>query len=573
MTRLRATAGRVAVLAGIGLALVLASTAPALASGYEERVDLTFPVEGDAAREVSGPHGYDNPGFTNDFYQGRSNSCGLHRATDVFAPHDTKVHAAVGGEIIEMPETRPSWGWMITKRGDDGRHYRYIHLGRDDANRDGAYRSDLSRGDRVERGEHIGYVGSSGNASSGNPHLHFEIMDPSLGSSPCSHSRLGGYLNPYFSLADAVDRGDVPGASAGADDAAAVAEPEPIEVPDHVTRVAGEDRAETSVELAHRAAPDGADEVVLASATEPAEASAAGPLAAAREAPLLLTSGDELHEAAAEALSDLDPERVTLVGDTDRLATSVRQAVGDVVPDADTQRLAGDDTFATAAEVAEEVWEATEVDGALLALGDHDDTDRAWADALAAGWRGAVTGEPLLLVDHDADALPDATAEALEGVDNATVVGGSAAISEALAEEAADLVDADELPRRAGDDRYATALALADSLVDGDLDDELDADRVADLTADLDEDPLADPDRPWAATGRNYADALAAAPTVAADLGVLLLVDGDARGADAAVAEWLADREVDAEEATVIGGPAAVEDAAAAEYGDWVRPE
>ena len=566
MTRLRAAASRVAVLAGIGFALVLASTAPALAGSddYEQTLDLTFPVEAVAAQEVSGPHGYDNPGFTNDFYQSRSNSCGLHRATDVFAPHDTKVHAAEGGEIIEMPETRPSYGWLITVRGDDGRHYRYIHLGRDDSNRDGAYRADLSRGDRVERGEHIGYVGSSGNASAGNPHLHFEIMDPAVTATPCSHDRLGGYLNPYFSLVDAVERGDVPGREAdegtGAEDAADAGSSEGIEVPDHVVRVAGADRAETSVELAERLAPDGADEVVLAAGDAPAEASVAGPLAAAREAPMLLTGRAELHERVAEALADLDPDRVTLVGGDELLGSAVRDEVADLLPQADTQRLGTNDPFATAAQIAEEVWAETDAEDdaetgarrALLAVGEHDDPDRAWPDALAAGWRGALTGEPVLLVEHEA-ALPEATAEALADVREATIVGGTAAVSDAIADQAAEaLGDADALDRRAGVDRYATGLALADDvLADG----------------------LADQDRPWATTGRNYADALGAAPTVADEQGLLLLVDGDAAGSDDAVAEWLDEADLDADEVMVIGGPAAVSDEAAAALGSAAHPE
>ena len=46
--------------------------------------------------------------------------------------------------------------------------YYYAHLD--------AYEPGLGEGDTVERGETIGYVGTTGNAPPGTPHLHFAIF-------------------------------------------------------------------------------------------------------------------------------------------------------------------------------------------------------------------------------------------------------------------------------------------------------------------------------------------------------------------------------------------------------------
>ncbi len=185
------------------------ATADDLRSRYEEVVDITFPVAGDTS-------------YINDYEFDRGGGSRKHQATDIMAPHGRPVHAAQGGEvsfITGLDNNPPSYGYMVTIRGDDGRSYSYIHLGRQDGPASGAYVSGLSRGTRVERGEKIGYVGSSGNASPSAPHLHFEIKDPSI-TQPYpvagNYTHIGR-INPYFSLRAAEDRGDIPGAEVLAD--------------------------------------------------------------------------------------------------------------------------------------------------------------------------------------------------------------------------------------------------------------------------------------------------------------------------------------------------------------------
>lgn len=116
------------------------------------------------------------------------------------------------------------------------------------------------------------------------------------------------------------------------------------------------------------------------------------------------------------------------------------------------------------------------------------------------------------------------------------LAGGTAALSE---EVAAQVRDAGLTPVRVGgEDRYGTAVALAERAV-GD----------ADVSTVL------------LASGRTFADALAAAATADRLDGVLLLVDPLDLDASRGTAAFLADRATAISRVLVAGGTAAVSDA------------
>jgi murein DD-endopeptidase MepM/ murein hydrolase activator NlpD len=72
--------------------------------------------------------------------------------------------------------------------------YYYAHLDR--------YADGLREGMTVQRGQVIGYVGSTGNASPGAPHLHFAVF--LLG--PERRWWKGKAINPYPLLIDALKK-------------------------------------------------------------------------------------------------------------------------------------------------------------------------------------------------------------------------------------------------------------------------------------------------------------------------------------------------------------------------------
>lgn len=144
----------------------------------------------------------------------------------------------------------------------------------------------------------------------------------------------------------------------------------------------------------------------------------------------------------------------------------------------------------------------------------------------------ARTREPILLVTRDS--VPAETAASLQvhADARAMIVGGSAAVSEAVAQEVDGIVASVE--RIPGRDRYETSARAADL-------------AVTNGASAVD---------PWLVTGRNWPDALAAASAVARDGGVLLLVDGRDPVGSAATRAWLPGRDI--QRGVVVGGTAAI---------------
>jgi peptidoglycan LD-endopeptidase LytH len=90
-----------------------------------------------------------------------------HEAIDIMASRGTPVRAVEDGRIVKL--FRSVAGGLTIYQFDPTEtfSYYYAHLDR--------YASGLQEGGDVRRGDVIGYVGSTGNASEDAPHLHFAI--------------------------------------------------------------------------------------------------------------------------------------------------------------------------------------------------------------------------------------------------------------------------------------------------------------------------------------------------------------------------------------------------------------
>ena len=301
------------------------------------------------------------------------------------------------------------------------------------------------------------------------------------------------------------------------------------DMPLEVTRHAGATRVQTSVAVAQQSHPVGAGSVVLARADEYGDALAAAPLAAALGAPVLLTGTQALDGDAASEITRLGATAAVLIGDLGPAVADAAAAAGATA----ITRVDGTDAWSTYAAIAGAVVGQTGATHGLLVEGANDDPQRGWPDALAASAWAARLGVPIFL--STTDALPDATRDAIAdlGITSLTIVGGTAAVSDAIAADADALVTG-AVDRVAGGSRYDTAIEVAREQLD-----------EAGYTQSV-----------WIASGRGWPDALVAGPAAAASGGVLLLSDPTSMRHSRQTASFIDGQRGFAQTAHLVGGTA-----------------
>ena len=140
---------------------------------------LAVPVQGVSTREL-----------VDTFTQARAGGSRVHDAIDIMAPAGTPVIAAAEGTVEKLFFSRGGGGITVYVRSPDRRWvYYYAHLQE--------YAPGLAEGQRVERGQMLGRVGSTGNASPDGPHLHFAVQR----TDPDDDWHGGTPVNPYPLLA------------------------------------------------------------------------------------------------------------------------------------------------------------------------------------------------------------------------------------------------------------------------------------------------------------------------------------------------------------------------------------
>ena len=119
-------------------------------------------------REIAMPlAGVDPATLRSNFAERRGGGTRQHLALDLMAPRRTPVQSAAGGRVLKLFSS--SAGGLMVYAADSSERFilMYAHL-------DG-YAPGLRDGAPLARGQVIGYVGSTGNASPSAPHLHFAV--------------------------------------------------------------------------------------------------------------------------------------------------------------------------------------------------------------------------------------------------------------------------------------------------------------------------------------------------------------------------------------------------------------
>ena len=170
----------------LGIAAMLAAFASHSAAP-REKVDVDAGKQALAARALAFPVKGHEAALRDNFDERRGNV--PHEALDIMAPRGTPVVAVDDGSVAKLFTSKPG-GLTIYQYDPTGKlAYYYAHLDR--------YAPGIKQGDKVKRGQVIGYVGSTGNARADAPHLHFTVY----ALPPGKQWWRGVAINPFEKLA------------------------------------------------------------------------------------------------------------------------------------------------------------------------------------------------------------------------------------------------------------------------------------------------------------------------------------------------------------------------------------
>jgi putative cell wall-binding protein/Tol biopolymer transport system component len=267
---------------------------------------------------------------------------------------------------------------------------------------------------------------------------------------------------------------------------AATATPSPTR---GVVRLSGANRILTAVEVSKASFNPGVPVAFVATAGQFPDALAGGPAADLAGGPILLTPTAALADETRQELERLQPGRIVVLGGAAAVADVVVEQLRPLTTGAVT-RLSGPDRFATAGAIAQTFEAPAAV--AYVATGGN------FPDALAGGAAAARTRSPILLTRGDR--LPDPTRTQLERLQPGRIVvlGGTAAVSDAVMNELRAFTTG-TVTRLAGPDRFATAGQVAATF------------------------PTAS--TVFVATGANFPDALAGTPAAGLATAPIILVE------------------------------------------------
>lgn len=217
-----------------------------------------------------------------------------------------------------------------------------------------------------------------------------------------------------------------------------------------IIRISGKNRYETAVGVSSFTY-EKSDNIIIASGNSFPDALSGSALASTLDAPILLTDRDSLSSQTIDAISSLEPKRIIILGSRGSVSENVEKQLR---PIARTRRIGGKDRYETSVLISKLVQDINGNTEIGLASGAN------FPDALAASSYVDQRNIPLLLTDPNK--FPKDVEAFINGnpINKITVFGGENAIS------SSSLQGYDNVGRIAGDDRYDTAVKIAQASYD-----------------------------------------------------------------------------------------------------------
>jgi putative cell wall-binding protein len=222
-----------------------------------------------------------------------------------------------------------------------------------------------------------------------------------------------------------------------------------------VTRITGQNRFETAVEISQLGVPDvpvgGIPVVFIVNGLSFPDALSAGPAAANMGGVVLLIHPNGIPDVVAAEIARLDPQRIIVVGGPTMVSAAVFAQLGGYAP---TDRWTGSNRYETSAYIATHAFTAP-VDTAYLTTGVN------FPDALSVGPLAGMTGRPILLVAPGSSLGPAAAALRTLGVTKLVILGGETTVWSSLQDALDDDPRWERVQRITGTNRYLTSVEVS----------------------------------------------------------------------------------------------------------------
>ncbi|UZQ50473.1 cell wall-binding repeat-containing protein [Clostridium kluyveri] len=305
----------------------------------------------------------------------------------------------------------------------------------------------------------------------------------------------------------------------------------PVKASGQIARIGGTTRYETSAQVAKSSwtTPDNA---VLVSGEGYADSVSASVLAKVLDAPIILTTPTILSSYATDALEQLKPKNIYVIGGNASISQSIRNNLKN---DYNLVELGGANRYETNVAVAKQLVKlGVNANNVLVVGGD------GFSDALSVAPIASAKGQILLLANNDKDSIQPVIDFVKNNSSTVTVVGTKNVINTVIYNDfgASSRVDG-------GNDRFDTNLKVLDKFSDSLKNDKL---YLANASA-------ATPDN-------LYADALIASALAGKYTAPLVLVDKDESDATDNAEDYIAGvyKNNFSANVNVIGGPGVISD-------------
>ncbi|MDR3539973.1 MAG: cell wall-binding repeat-containing protein [Desulfosporosinus sp.] len=185
------------------------------------------------------------------------------------------------------------------------------------------------------------------------------------------------------------------------------------------TRLAGQDRYETSIKIAEQiSAPS---DLIVTTGEDYADALSIAPIAGSKQIPIILVPKDYMPDSVKNYISAMQIEKTYVIGDSSLIADKVANQFPN------PERIVGADKYERNIAIDKEFNSNFNSGGMCIATGE------GFADALTGAAYAAKLSEPILLVNNSpTDETKKYYQERLTNADNVYIFGGTGVIPDAL---------------------------------------------------------------------------------------------------------------------------------------------